>query len=117
MYIRTDPQIHTLNGDGFGAGNLGEEGIRRFLRAHTHTLLCEQLGLPSPNDGLSDAELAAKYQADEERMAAEDAEDLAVQGRDQGSGVDSDEDLEEIIQQIQAQELRERELAAHRPPS
>lgn len=38
-------QIHTIDGVGFGAGNLGEEGIQRFLRAHRHTLLCEQVRL------------------------------------------------------------------------
>lgn len=68
----TDPQIHTLDGTGFGAGNLGEDGINRFLRTHQHTLLCEQLGLPSPNAGLSDAELAAKLQAAEAEIARED---------------------------------------------
>ena len=40
----TDPQIHTIDGEGFGAGNLGAEGIRRFLRTHRHNLLCEELG-------------------------------------------------------------------------
>ena len=71
----TDPQIHTLDGSGFGAGNMGEEGIRRFLRSHRHTLLCEQLDLASPDAGLTDEELAAKLQADEHRMAAEEEEE------------------------------------------
>lgn len=71
----TDPQIHTLDGRGFGAGNLGERGIRRFLQSHRHSLLCEQLGLPSQDAGLTDAELAAKIAADEERMALEEAEE------------------------------------------
>lgn len=43
----TDPQIHTTDGEGFGAGNLGAEGIRRFLRTHRHNLLCEELGWKS----------------------------------------------------------------------
>eukprot|EP00438_Fugacium_kawagutii_P033399 Skav210068 [mRNA] locus=scaffold485:150014:153359:+ [translate_table: standard] len=66
----TDPQIHTIDGEGFGAGNLGNEGIRRFLRTHRHNLLCEQLGLPSPDEGLSDEELAQKIQAQEREDAA-----------------------------------------------
>jgi myosin-heavy-chain kinase len=36
----TDPQIHTLDGEGFGAGNLGERGIRRFLSSHHHSVRC-----------------------------------------------------------------------------
>merc|ERR1719198_2646502 len=74
----TDPQIHTVDGRGFGAGNLGERGIRRFLQSHRHSLLCEQLGLPSQDAGLTDAELAAKIAADEERMAQEEAEEEAL---------------------------------------
>ena len=45
----TDPQIHTADGVGFGAGNLGAEGLRRFLRTHRHNLLCEQLGAKLQN--------------------------------------------------------------------
>lgn len=30
----TDPQIHTISGKGFGAGNLGQTGIRAFLLRH-----------------------------------------------------------------------------------
>lgn len=70
----TDPQIHTLDGQGFGAGNLGERGIERFLRSHRHSLLCEQLGLPSQDAGLTDEQLAEKLQRDEERIAEEEAE-------------------------------------------
>ncbi|CAJ1382759.1 unnamed protein product, partial [Effrenium voratum] len=66
----TDPQIHTADGQGFGAGNLGAEGIRRFLHSHRHSLLSEQLGLPSPDEGLSDEELARKIQALEREDAA-----------------------------------------------
>ena len=39
------------------------------------SLLCEQLGLPSQDAGLTDAELAAKIAADAERMAQEEAEE------------------------------------------
>lgn len=66
----TDPQIHTFDGEGFGAGNLGGDGIQRFLASHRHSLLCEQLGLPSPDAGLTDEELARKIQAAEEEDAA-----------------------------------------------
>jgi myosin-heavy-chain kinase len=31
-HVLTDPQIHTVDGKGFGAGNLGFEGIGAFLK-------------------------------------------------------------------------------------
>lgn len=74
----TDPQIHTSDGEGFGAGNLGAEGIRRFLRTHRHNLLCEELGLPSPDAGLSDEELAQKFQAQEREDAALGSQDPMI---------------------------------------
>jgi hypothetical protein len=61
----TDPQIHTFDGRGFGLGNIGANGIRRFLRSHRHNLLCEKLGLPSLDAQLTDEELAQKIQAEE----------------------------------------------------
>ena len=71
----TDPQVHTMDGEGFGAGNLGERGIRRYLQSHRHNLLCERLGLASPDAGLTDEELARKFMEDERRLAEEDAAD------------------------------------------
>ena len=41
---------------------MGAEGIKKWLRSHTHNLVCEQLGLPSDDEGLSDEELARKLQ-------------------------------------------------------
>lgn len=63
----TDPQIHTFDGEGFGAGNMGADGMDKFLCSHRHGLLCEQLGLPSPDAGLTDEELAWKIQAAEQQ--------------------------------------------------
>jgi elongation factor 2 kinase len=42
----TDPQIHTWDGSGFGAGNRGAKGLKGFLRSHKHTSLCDALDLP-----------------------------------------------------------------------
>lgn len=42
----TDPQIHTMNGKGFGMGNLGQTGIRAFLLRHPCNSLCKACGLP-----------------------------------------------------------------------
>ena len=42
----TDPQIHTPDGDGFGEGNMGQDGIDSFLSTHWCNALCACLGLP-----------------------------------------------------------------------
>lgn len=43
----TDPQIHTVSGKGFGAGNLGQTGIRAFLLRHQCNEICAQFGFPA----------------------------------------------------------------------
>jgi len=43
--IYTDPQIHTLNGQGFGTGNLGTTGIKAFLLRHKCNEVCRLVGL------------------------------------------------------------------------
>lgn len=68
----TDPQIHTFDGEGFGAGNMGAEGMQKFLRSHKHNLLCEQLGLPSLDAGRSDEEIARRMQEEEDQITIED---------------------------------------------
>jgi len=86
----TDPQIHTFDGEGFGAGNMGQEGIERWLRGHTHNLICEQLGLPSPDEGLTDEELARKLQAMMDLEASEAGAMGALQGGGGLGGADAD---------------------------
>ncbi|KAH9257826.1 hypothetical protein BASA81_003845 [Batrachochytrium salamandrivorans] len=41
----TDPQIHSLDGTLFGAGNLGVKGINAFITSYKRTMYDEQLGL------------------------------------------------------------------------
>lgn len=41
----TDPQIHSLDGNLFGAGNLGIGGINAFISSYKRTKFDEQLGL------------------------------------------------------------------------
>jgi len=43
----TDPQIHTQDGHGFGLGNLGPQGMKRFLHSHTCNRVCQAMGLPT----------------------------------------------------------------------
>eukprot|EP00960_Hanusia_phi_P062603 765212-Hanusia_phi.AAC.2 len=45
----TDPQIHTIDGDGFGCGNRGMQGICDFFQTHQCNEWCANLGL-SPSD-------------------------------------------------------------------
>lgn len=46
----TDPQIHTADGRGFGAGNLGTFGMEKFLESHRCNEVCKWLGLRSINE-------------------------------------------------------------------
>jgi myosin-heavy-chain kinase len=42
----TDPQILSPDGKGYGRGNLGKKGIRRFLESHKCNDVCRAVGLP-----------------------------------------------------------------------
>lgn len=42
----TDPQILSPDGEGYGRGNLGKKGIRRFLESHKCNDVCRAVGLP-----------------------------------------------------------------------
>jgi len=42
----TDPQLHNVTGEGYGEGNLGQEGIDAFFSKHVCNSVCEYLGLP-----------------------------------------------------------------------
>jgi len=51
----TDPQIHTVDGYGFGRGNMAQEGIEKFKATHVCTDICKALKL-RPLDAPSDDE-------------------------------------------------------------
>jgi hypothetical protein len=42
----TDPQILSRDGQGYGRGNLGQKGMRKFFKTHRCNAVCELLGLP-----------------------------------------------------------------------
>lgn len=71
----TDPQIHSFNGDGFGLGNLGQSGIRKFLSTHQCNRICRMLSLTDPKQAKkkpeTDEEMARRLQEDELRNAPE----------------------------------------------
>jgi hypothetical protein len=41
----TDPQIHTLDGKGYGQGNMGKGGIEKWIQSHVCNDICRYLGL------------------------------------------------------------------------
>ena len=43
--LYTDPQIHSLDGEGFGRGNMGTRGITLFFASHRCNGICRMLGL------------------------------------------------------------------------
>ena len=47
--LYTDPQIHTFNGKGFGKGNLGIDGMIKFLQTHQCNAICQHLRLDVVN--------------------------------------------------------------------
>eukprot|EP00123_Amoebidium_parasiticum_P003471 comp14778_c0_seq1/m.11203 comp14778_c0_seq1/g.11203 ORF comp14778_c0_seq1/g.11203 comp14778_c0_seq1/m.11203 type:complete len:457 (-) comp14778_c0_seq1:221-1591(-) len=47
--VYTDPQLHTIDGWGFGKGNLGVRGFDRFLQSHRCNAICHYLRLPGVN--------------------------------------------------------------------
>jgi len=53
----TDPQIHTVIGTDFGKGNLGKQGMDKFISTHKCNSICKYLKLPpiNPKDPALDA--------------------------------------------------------------
>ncbi|CAD2213020.1 myosin-heavy-chain kinase [Angomonas deanei] len=43
----TDPQIHTIDGECFGMGNMGAIGMQRWLARHKCNDICKKMGLKS----------------------------------------------------------------------
>lgn len=63
----TDPQIHSNDGASFGMGNMGQEGIDRFLESHKCNSLCRRLGLEPPTR-LSDGKWKSSSTVTKSRM-------------------------------------------------
>ena len=57
--LYTDPQVHSIEGDGYGEGNMGANGFALFFAAHRCSPLCARLGLTpfakSPLEGVRGA--------------------------------------------------------------
>jgi len=65
----TDPQIHSFDGEGFGLGNLGKEGLTKFLKTHECNRICELLHLPAVTVRETDFEMAMRLQEEENKRA------------------------------------------------
>jgi len=61
----TDPQIHSFDGEGFGLGNLGREGLEKFLKTHKCNHVCGLLQLPKVTVTETDYEMAKRLQEEE----------------------------------------------------
>ncbi|CAJ1993849.1 elongation factor-2 kinase-like protein [Leishmania donovani] len=48
----TDPQIHTEDGKGLGMGNMGQDGIRKWMEAHVCNEVCRAIMLEPLSKGL-----------------------------------------------------------------
>ncbi|EPY27063.1 myosin-heavy-chain kinase [Strigomonas culicis] len=57
----TDPQIHTEDGKGLGMGNMGQEGIDKWMQKHKCNEICHALGLQSLSSGLSSVNRTANH--------------------------------------------------------
>jgi len=66
----TDPQIHSFDGEGFGLGNMGQDGLTKFLKTHNCNDICRLLRLPVVTVQETDFEMAKRLQ-DEENNRAE----------------------------------------------
>jgi len=65
----TDPQIHSFDGEGFGLGNLGMDGLTSFLKTHECNGVCRSVGLPPVTVKETDYEMAKRLQNEENRLA------------------------------------------------
>jgi len=77
----TDPQIHTFNGEGFGLGNMGHNGVTKFLKAHECNDICRLLELPAVKITETDYEMAMRLQEEENKANNARNESLMLTSR------------------------------------
>jgi len=81
--LYTDPQLHTLDGKGYGEGNLGAHGMALFFAAHHCSPLCAKLGLPP----------LPRTAVEEDRVALSSSGSSAVEATGRVTAVSSAPDL------------------------
>lgn len=65
----TDPQIHSFDGEGFGLGNMGQDGLTKFLKTHECNQICRLLDLPEVTVKETDYEMAKRLHEEEMKAA------------------------------------------------
>jgi len=59
----TDPQIHTVDGRGFGKGNAGLQGVRQFMKQHKCNGICRALKLQSVTGRVKTGDVGTQWGA------------------------------------------------------
>eukprot|EP01006_Ploeotia_vitrea_P001471 TRINITY_DN104908_c0_g1_i1.p1 TRINITY_DN104908_c0_g1~~TRINITY_DN104908_c0_g1_i1.p1 ORF type:complete len:378 (-),score=45.67 TRINITY_DN104908_c0_g1_i1:151-1284(-) len=74
----TDPQIHSRNGKGFGKGNLGYEGMKKFFATHRCNSICKFLNLPAVNPKANDRGTTPCIESSMKRLSINRTDDGGV---------------------------------------
>jgi len=61
--IYTDPLMHSTTNENFGRGNLGAEGMEKFLASHSCNAICRYFKLPPVNAKPSDCGTVPAYRS------------------------------------------------------
>eukprot|EP00961_Rhodomonas_salina_P287414 3883398-Rhodomonas_salina.1 len=69
----TDPQIHSHDGEGFGMGNIGQDGIDKFLNTHKCNSICKLLGLVQPRQNSQGGWISKNTQAQIEKRRTQNS--------------------------------------------
>lgn len=59
--LYTDPQIHSLDGIGFGKGNMGDRGFTKFLSSHRCNAICKATSIHTTGNSPTVRLRAGKY--------------------------------------------------------
>jgi hypothetical protein len=59
----TDPQIHTIDGKGYGKGNAGLQGVRQFMKQHKCNSICRALKLQSVTGRVKQGDVGTQWGA------------------------------------------------------
>ena len=59
----TDPQIHTIDGRGYGKGNAGLQGVRQFMKQHKCNSICRALKLQSVTGRVKQGDVGTQWGA------------------------------------------------------